>query len=273
MPLSAQHPQTPAKNDSVRAVMRALDILSAFTKTDQGLSASDLLKRVDLSRPTLYRLLGTLREKNFIVSVGEPQKFHLGPAVSRLAMASPPIPDLQSLARPALQRLQDLTGETVALFVPMGTMRQCVDEIASPQPLSFKRGIGYLERVIYGATGRIILAHLLEPFFKTEPLDTKALMAELQNYTEGSSTPPQDYLDEILRIRRRGYAVSRNELIQGAVSVGAPIFDEHHQIAGSLGIFGPSVRMQAEQVKRCGTLLVDAASEISRAMREAPAKS
>jgi DNA-binding IclR family transcriptional regulator len=172
-----------------------------------------------------------------------------------------------------LQRLQDLTGETVALFVPMGTMRQCVDEIASPQPLSFKRGIGNLERVIYGATGRIILAHLLEPFFKTEPFDAKALMAELQNYTEGSSTPPQDYLDEILRIRRRGYAVSRNELIQGAVSVGAPIFDEHHQIAGSLGIFGPSVRLQAEQVKRCGALLVDAANEISRAMREAPSKS
>ena len=50
------------KSDNVRAVARALDILLAFTPSDHELSPGELLKRVDLSRPTLYRLLYTLQE-------------------------------------------------------------------------------------------------------------------------------------------------------------------------------------------------------------------
>ena len=46
--------------EGVRAVDRALDILLAFRAGDRQLSASELLRRIDLSRPTLYRLLRTL---------------------------------------------------------------------------------------------------------------------------------------------------------------------------------------------------------------------
>ena len=64
--------------DSVRAVERALDILKAFTPSDHQLTASELLKRVDLSRPTLYRLLRTLENSGFVMSSGDPQRFQLG---------------------------------------------------------------------------------------------------------------------------------------------------------------------------------------------------
>lgn len=43
---------TSEKSDNVRAVGRALEILLAFTEDDPELSAGELLKRVDLSRPT-----------------------------------------------------------------------------------------------------------------------------------------------------------------------------------------------------------------------------
>jgi len=56
----------------VRAVQRALDVLLAFRPGDDGLLVAELLKRVDLSRPTLYRLLDTLNTKGFLVSEGEP---------------------------------------------------------------------------------------------------------------------------------------------------------------------------------------------------------
>ena len=65
---------TTEKSENVRAVGRALEILQAFTEGDPELSAGELLKRVDLSRPTLYRLIYTLEEHGFIVSVGEPQR-------------------------------------------------------------------------------------------------------------------------------------------------------------------------------------------------------
>src|SRR2546421_12774516 len=74
-----------AQDGAVRAVGRALDILLAFTPQDNELTVGELVKRVDLSRPTLYRLLHTLEQSGFLLSSGEPQRFRLGPAGGGLA--------------------------------------------------------------------------------------------------------------------------------------------------------------------------------------------
>lgn len=246
--------QTEKMSDSVRAVDRALDILMAFTATDYELSAAELLKRVDLSRPTLYRLLHTLEQSGFVMSVGEPQKFRLGPAVAHLAHVWTSSLDIGVLAQPMMRRLWEKTGETVALFVPQGALRLCVAELPSPQPLSFKRGVGYQERIVLGASGRVILAHA------ATDLDT------LQRYADGTRIDLARYPADLAQIRKRGYATSKDELIQGAVAVAAPFFSGTGQVAGSIAVFGPSARLHAAQVEHFGALLVQEAAELSKAL-------
>jgi DNA-binding IclR family transcriptional regulator len=51
--------------------------------------------------------------------------------------------------------------------------------------------------------------------------------------------------------------------------VASPIFDKLQQVAGSIAVFGPSVRLPADQVKRYGALLVEAGREISAALSQA----
>lgn len=245
---------TEKTGDSVRAVDRALDILMAFTATDYELTAGELLKRVKLSRPTLYRLLYTLEQSGFITSLGEPQKFRLGPSVAHLAHVWTSSLDLTEIARPILRRIWEKTGETVALFIPQGAYRTCISELPSAQPLSFKRGVGYRERIILGASGRAILAHL------------KIDGEYLREYAKGTSINPEEYREELERIRKRGYAVSNQELIQGAVAIAAPFFDGSKQAAGSISIFGPSVRLGPAKVKEWGPMLVDEAKNISKAL-------
>src|SRR3546814_9798009 len=140
-----------------RSLHDALPI-SAFEPGDSELLVADLVKRVGLSRPTLYRLLHTLESKGFVVSSGEPQRFRLGPAVARLAHVWSSTLDLSEIARPVMAEAWTLTAETVALFVPRADMRLCVAEMQSPPPLSFRRGVGYSEKLVRGASGRAILA-------------------------------------------------------------------------------------------------------------------
>src|SRR5574343_1257403 len=102
--------------ENVRAVERALDILSAFGPGDGELTVVDLLKRVDLSRATLYRLLFTLEQSGFVFAEGDPQRFRLGPAVGRLAWAWSASLDIAQVARPFMQQLWEQTRETVAVF-------------------------------------------------------------------------------------------------------------------------------------------------------------
>jgi DNA-binding IclR family transcriptional regulator len=240
-------------SDSVRAVDRALDILLAFKGVDDGLSAAELLRRVDLSRPTLYRLLHTLEQKGFVISSGDPQRFSLGPSVAQLAHSWHSSVKLSEVAEPAMRRLWEATGETVALFVPDGLMRVCVAEIPSQHPLSFRRGVGYRERLVLGASGRSILAHL------EDSVDLAAQIA-------GADIDVEKCREELRRVRRRGYAVSRDELIKGAVAVAAPIFDGHNKVVASLAVFGPSVRLPEATVQHIGELLSKEGSSVSAAL-------
>jgi DNA-binding IclR family transcriptional regulator len=242
------------KSDNVRAVVRALDILQAFSEDHPELSAGELLKRVDLSRPTLYRLIYTLQERGFLVSLGEPQRFRLGPAVAKLAHVWKSTLDLSTLAEPMLRQVWTDTRETVALFVPQGQLRLCVAELPSPQPLNFKRGVGYTERIVRGATGRAIMAH--------QPLTTEDVLALVQ----GTNIDPAALVSELAATRARGYSTSRNELISGAVAVAAPFFDWRGAVAGSIGVFGPEVRMDPARQEQIAGQLKRAAQAISEAL-------
>lgn len=239
--------------DSVRAVNRALEILLAFTRQDAELTATELLQRVKLSRPTLYRLLYTLEVKGFIASSGDPQRFRLGPAVARLSHVWTETLDITAIAEPIMRDLWQETQETVAVFVERSDMRLCLAELPSPQPLNFKRGVGYQERIAVGATGRAILA------YKPDAAD------HLDQYLRDVQIDREKFLRDLEETRKNGYAVSRNELIAGAVAVAAPFFDSKG-VAGSIGLFGPATRLDEAAVKALGPRVIRSAQALSRAL-------
>ena len=236
---------------NVRAVERALDILVAVSAQDTELTASEILRRVDLSRPTLYRLLYTLEQRGFVASNGEPQRFSIGPAVARMAWAWTASLDIARVAQPVLQRVWETTGETVALFVPRGNMRMCVAELQSPQPLSFRRGVGYSERAALGASGRALLAW-------SDPSPE-----QLAVLCEGLELEPMQLKKELAQVRKQGFATSRNELIKGAGGVAVPFFESSGRVAGSMGIFGPDVRMDKARIDELAQLLLREAGQLS----------
>ena len=237
--------------EGVRAVGRALDVLAAFSPSDGDMLAADLAKRVGLSRPTLYRLMHTLEKKGFVSSSGEPQRFRLGPAVARLAHVWSAAFDLTAVAKPIMLEAWSFTSETVALFVPRGEMRLCVAEMPSSQPLSFRRGVGYSERLVRGASGRAILA-----FTPLHP-------GQLDAYAAGTSTDIEWLKCQLSVTRERGYAMGHNELIQGAYAVAAPFFDGDGALAGSIGAFGPDVRLTESRVHEIGVYLKGLAAKLS----------
>jgi DNA-binding IclR family transcriptional regulator len=151
-----------------------------------------------------------------------------------------------------LRSLWTETGETVALMLRQGDVRVCAAEIPSAQPLSFKRGIGHSVNVSIGASGRAILA-----------------FAEDADWYSDKIVEPQDragYRSKLERVRKDGYAVSRDELIEGAVAVAVPFFDAKHTVAGSLAVFGPSVRVGKPQVDRIASLLLQQSQALSKVL-------
>lgn len=250
------------EGDSVRAVLRAVAILKAFTSETPRLTVLELQRATGISRPTLYRLLQTLAGTGLVQAFGEPQRFGLGPGVMALAQVWTSGIDAVEVARPVLTRLRDLTGETAALFLLQDDQRLCVLEIPSRQVLAITRGVGGTEHISRGASGKAILAQLAE----SDPVAQAAwrsLPAEVD---------PARLAQDLHRCRAEGVSVSRGEVFRGAVAIAAPIFRSGGQVAGSLGVFGPEARIDPAQAGHFAQLAREAAAAITLALGGTPGR-
>jgi IclR family acetate operon transcriptional repressor len=97
---------TKATAGCVRAVTRALDVLRCFTTERPKLSVAELALELQLSRPTVYRLLATLQTSAFVLAEGEPLRFRLGPAIGALAQVSSSDLNLPQIAAPVMEELR-----------------------------------------------------------------------------------------------------------------------------------------------------------------------
>jgi DNA-binding IclR family transcriptional regulator len=74
---------------------------------------------------------------------------------------------------------------------------------------------------------------------------------------------PEILRAELQRIRDRGYAVDDVENEIGVRCISAPIFDHSGDLAGSISLAGPTMRMTWERTEQLTAPLIDAAREIS----------
>lgn len=94
-----------------------------------------------------------------------------------------------------------------------------------------------------GALAKAILAFLPKP-----EIDRYLASGPLQRFTPNTITDPTHLGRELARIRKRGYAVSRQEVVLGAGGVAAPIFDSTGQAVASIGVSAPLHRLTAAKI-------------------------
>ena len=243
--------RTLGTESGVRSVNRAIEILKAFSTDKPSMSVIEIQEKVNLSRPTLYRLLETLAAAGLVRAHGTPQRFSLDYGVGRLSQNWLAGLDPVVLGLPNLERLHEETRETVALALIREHQHLYVLEMPSPQVMSVSRGIGPMDHLTRGASGKVILAFMsdkdVNAVLQSAPkdIDKKAVLSQLE------------------RIRKDEYWVARGEIFAGAVGIAAPYFDRENRVIGSVVVYGPEVRFSEERIAQTTKLVVECAIAIS----------
>lgn len=236
----------------VRSVDRATDIILAFIDAPV-MGIGELQQRLDLPRPTLYRMLAALEQKGLLSWFGEPRKYRLGQKVLELSRSWERSFNLIEISQQPLERLWQGCDETVMLFVPNSPHgRLLVHEIRSSKPLYYSRPIGYVAPLTVGAAGKVMLAFAAEDEIRRACDDLpEAARRKLQT--------------DIERIRKDRYFAATGEVLSGALSIAAPIFGHDAKILGAVAVVGPEMRMNGAVRERLLPQLIQASQEISRA--------
>jgi DNA-binding IclR family transcriptional regulator len=224
---------------------RVLTLLASFEDSRPELSVTDIAEALGVHKSTASRLAATLERTGFLARSG--RRYRLGVEIIRLGTVALRSADIVATMQPAMEKLSQLTGETINLAVPAGPDVLNVAEVASTYILSSSGGwVGRRTRPHAVANGKVLLA------FGAIPAP-----ASLERYTEHTITDPGVLREELAQVRRDGYATAVAELEEGLVAVAAPVFGTGGGCVAALSVSGPAFRMPPDQLDELGRLCAD----------------
>lgn len=247
--------------NETQSIHRAIAILDCFRDIQPELGVREIARQLELHPSTVGRMLTTLTSLGILAQDKETHRYRMGSKVLKWGSVFMSSVDLRVEARPYLKELHEATQETVHLDIPDGMTRICIERIESPHRLRWVARIG--ERMPYyaSASGKVLLS-----FMAQEQKDAVLKGTALEQLTPNTVTDPKVLAQEFEEIRKRGYAVSEGERVDGVSCVAAPIFETGGKIIGAITISGPTTRFSEQKIKEYGKLIMHATRELSRSM-------
>ncbi len=237
------------KSNLVRVVQRAFSVLEAFDEQSPQLSLHQIAERIGLPKTTTFRLLATLMDTGYVIQT-QGQEYHLSHKVLRLGSVAQRSFNIINVAQPVMVEIAARTSETLDLSVLRGTRRVCLDVVESPHPLKSIIRPGDSVKLHLAATGKAFLAFAPD-----------ALLEEVLREADDVIDPGK-LRRELAEVRRRGYAMTSGERVQGASAVSVPLQNAAGRVDYCLTVTGPTFRF-AGRAEEFIELMLEGGREIS----------
>jgi DNA-binding IclR family transcriptional regulator len=243
--------------NAVRSVDRAAALLLALGESHGEAGVTELARRLGLHKSTASRLLATLEKRGLVEQDEESGKYRLGLVVIRLAERAERTLDLRSIAMPELDRLARATRETTGLGVLDGDQLLTVAQADGPNLVAMGDWTGRCAPLHSVAAGKVLMAALPE----REVL--RLVRRGLDRFTERTITGLEPLLEELARIRRRGFATGFGEYDASLNAVAAPVHDARGQVIAAVDVWGPAFRVTPRRVPELVQQVREAAGAVS----------
>jgi DNA-binding IclR family transcriptional regulator len=241
----------------VGVISKVLRILEAIQGSASGLGLKAISDLTGIHKSTAHRFLKHLQRENYLISTAD-GAYLIGPRFWQMAAHVNHRATLQAIARPVLWDLWKATQETVNLAVLDQETVLYADVVESPHEFRLASRVGTRRPLHTTALGKALTAFL--------PEEQKQNI--LKTITFQASTPKTimnlvQFRQELLKIRRQGFAVDDEEAVMGARCVSAPILDAEGLPIAAISVSGPVTRVTPNQVPALAGAITSAARAIS----------
>ncbi|MCD6640399.1 MAG: IclR family transcriptional regulator [Nocardioides sp.] len=226
-----------------------------------GTTTSSLARQSGLARPTAHRLLSSLAAAG-LTERSSDGHWVLGPELFLLGTAAAARYDVTAVAQPVVRRLSLATGESAFLSARRGEETICLLREDGSFPVRshvLYEGIRFPLGV--ASAGLVILS-----FLGDAEVEEWLGRADLAG-TYGPAHSADAVRERVASTRRRGYAVNPGLIVEGSWGMAAAVFDAEDRPQWALSLTGIEQRFTPARQHEMGSLLLEAAHELTRALR------
>ena len=225
----------------VKAVDRALNILTCFDLTNPELTLVEIKERTELPKPTVFRLLASLEAAKFVERTADNQRYTVGIRLFELGEIYQSNLSIEHVLKPHMQQVT----ERYDLVCNLGILDegQVVYVASTDQGGPFRHApiIGYRHYVHCSALGKsLVIDHADEEI--REILDRRG-MPQLSPRT---LTSPDAFLENLEQAREQGYTVDDQEGAVGIFCLAVPIRNRAGEVVAAWSASGPSPKFAGD---------------------------
>lgn len=238
-----------------------MSLLRAFTAQEPELSVTALSHRLRLHKSTVHRLLVTLARDGFVVQDSASGHYRLGLPLFELGSLVVHTMEIRRVARPYLEEMHEVCGETVHLAILDEGDVVYIDKIESLRHVRMYSQVGRRAPAHCTGIGKVLLAWLPDPVLN-DVLQRKGLPA----FTPQTITSPKELREHLALIRQQGYAIDRGEHEELVRCAAAPVYDHTGQVVAAVSIAAVGVDVDSQRFRDFIALVTRCTSQTSEAL-------
>ena len=239
------------------ALEKGLDILELFAATPEGMTVSEVARRLNRTMSEIFRMLLCLEYRGYLAQSANKDRYHLTLRLFRLGQEHPPTKRMVTEALPVMHWLAHKLRQSCHLGVLDGGHVVILAQVDSPESTGFYVKVGSKVDLMHAATGHVILAH------QHEDARERAIQEWMR---ETQKKRPSDLDDHLAKIRTRGYERRASYEVTGVMNISFPVLNSQGNAIA--GITVPYVKRIEDKVgvPEVIATLREASRQISEAM-------
>ncbi len=249
-----------AEQGAVQSVERSFMLIELLCKNG-AMGITEMAVASGLNKTTVFRLVTTLVRLGYAEQKRGSDRYRLTMKFLRLSADTLSGIDMRRYARPYLEHISQLTGETVHLVERSGNSIVYIDKFdCATNSIRMVSRVGLSLPMVYTAVGRAIMARLSD-----EEVRRIWDSTVIEKKTPHTITDFAVFAREIARIRQRGYAVDQEENELGVRCVGTALPDMYGNYEYAFSVSAPANRMDEATEDKIGKLVMEAGRKLGNA--------
>jgi DNA-binding IclR family transcriptional regulator len=233
---------------------KVMAILEAFAPGGVRLTLTEICARAGLPLATGHRLVGELTGGGFLERLPD-GSYRVGTRLWRIGAQASAAKSLRELALPYMEELYAETHENVQLAVRCGDKALYVERLRGPRSVPIVTRVAAELPLHATGVGMVLLA------FAGDDVIEEIIGQGLRAYTPRTVTDGDRLRACLADVRRRGYAVTREEMSLGTCSVAGPVRDADGSVFAALSLV---TRRTHAEPRRLVPAVLAAADALSR---------
>jgi IclR family acetate operon transcriptional repressor len=217
---------------------RAIAILTFVAEQKKALTTAEIGAALSLPLPTAHRLIGNLEQRGLIQKALGTKRYVVGNKLVTLSAKAIGSAFRTARRHAVLSAVADQIGEQCEIGVVRDNEVAYVDSVRSKQPQVLQFDPGSAAPLHCTSTGKIYMSRL--------PLKARRKLVKslkLVRFTPTTIADPDELLALLEETRRRGWAKTNEEFVQGVVGCAVPINSPAGDLIACLGVSVPAARV------------------------------